>query len=187
MIELKKDGYIASGAFCHCYLHPQETEKCIKIVSNNKKAKKRLRNDISYYKRLHARKASVDYVADYLGTVQTNLGKGYVYQCVKDADGSVSKTLRSYLEDKDADHVQIIDGLREMIENLIQNRIILSDIHSKNILVQVTHEKTLKPVFVDGIGDHIAIKILNTIPSYAMANITRRWNKYIDRSMIYDV
>jgi len=85
--------------YCHCYQHPTNEEQCIKVPSDNKKAKKRLKADLSYYKKLHAKQTDMQYIANYFGTINTNLGTGYIYQCIKDYDGTISKTLRSYLEE----------------------------------------------------------------------------------------
>ena len=57
-----------------------------------------MKTDLAYYKNLHDRQSDLRYVADYLGSCQTNLGTGHAYQCVLDDDGTVSKTLEYYLE-----------------------------------------------------------------------------------------
>jgi len=80
MIKLEKADYIASGLYCHCYQHPTNEEQCIKVPSDNKKAKKRLKADLSYYKKLHAKQTDMQYIANYFGTINTNLGTGYIYQ-----------------------------------------------------------------------------------------------------------
>jgi len=179
MIKLEKTDYIASGLYCHCYQHPANEVQCIKVPSDHKKATKRLKADLSYYKKLHAKQTDMQYIADYFGTTNTSLGTGYIYQCIKDYDGTISKTLLSHLEENTKESKEIFPQLQALGDYLIENQILISDIHSKNILVQKLSHNETKLIIVDGIGDHVFIKIFNMFKSGRKKKITRRWNKYI--------
>ena len=91
LINISENDFIATGLFSKCYRHPDIPDQCIKIKTDHKKANKRLKTDLASYKKLHARQTDLHYIADYLGTCTTNMGQGYVYQCVIDHDGEVSK------------------------------------------------------------------------------------------------
>ncbi len=136
--------------------------------------------DLAYYKKLHSRQSDLRYIADYLGTCQTNLGQGHSYQCVINGDGAVSETLEHCLEHQHPEIELILQELHRMAIQLLNERIIISDIHPNNILIQVVEGLPPKPVFVDGIGDKVFITIQNVIKSQVHAKIIRRWNRFIN-------
>ena len=184
LIQITDEHFIASGAFCDCYRHPDINDQCIKIQTTNKKAKKRLKTDLAYYKNLHKRQSDLRYVADYLGPCQTNLGTGHAYQCILDDDGTVSKTLEYYLENNVLEPKVFLKELHQLAIHLLNNRILISDVHAKNILIQRVEGLTPKPVLVDGVGDKVVLTLLNTIAPVAHSKIIRRWNRFIDL-MVY--
>ena len=180
LIYITDEHFIASGGFCDCYRHPDINDQCIKIQTTSKKASKRLRKELAYYKKLHDRQSNLHYIADYLGTCQTNLGIGYTYQCVLDDDGKVSKTLEYCLENKILEPEVFLKELHQMAIHLLNNRILICDVHAKNILIQRVEGSAPKPVLIDGIGEKIAITVLNIIPSVVQNKIIRRWNRFVD-------
>lgn len=180
LIYITDEHFIASGGFCDCYRHPDINDQCIKIQTTSKKASKRLRKELAYYKKLHDRQSNLHYIADYLGTCQTNLGIGYTYQCVLDDDGKVSKTLEYCLENKILEPEVFLKELHQMAIHLLNNRILICDVHAKNILIQHVEGSAPKPVLIDGIGEKIAITVLNIIPSVVQNKIIRRWNRFVD-------
>ena len=66
----------------------------------------------------------------------------------------------------------------EMCHYLVENRIMIGDIHYNNILIRRDSEGGMTPVIVDGIGDRVAITILNAIPKFTISKIIRRWNRF---------
>ena len=180
LVQITDKNLIASGAFCDCYRHPEIPDQCIKIQTDNKKARKRLKTDLAYYKKLHSKQSDLRYIADYLGTCETNLGQGYAYQCVLDGDGCVSKTLEHYLEKDTPETEAILKELHHLAVHLLNNRILISDIHPKNILIQSVDGLQPKPVIVDGIGDKVIITIQNILKSEVHNKIIRRWNRFIN-------
>lgn len=181
MIKLKKKHFIAKGAFCSCYQHPKKPKKCVKVLTDNSKASKRLKADIRYYNKLYKKGKSMKYIAKYLGVKKSNKGKCYLYKCVKDYDGEVSQTLESYLNEPHTDKAEVYRSLKELADYLIENQIMISDLHARNILIKKRRDGSIKPVIVDGIGDRVAIPVLNMLPSLLKAKIVRRWNRFSDK------
>ena len=180
IINLSSKQFIAAGAFCECYQHPKDNSQCIKIPTDNKKANKRLKSDLSYYKKLHRRNLDLVYIADFLGTCETNMGSGYIFECICNDDRSVSKTLEHYLEQKNFTSDTLWSELHQLGVYLLNNLIIISDIHARNILIQYSSINTSKPMIVDGIGDRVGITILNILKSEVRSKIIRRWNRFVD-------
>ncbi len=183
MIELNQELFIAAGIYCECYENPSNKHECIKIPLEGKKASKRLKEDISYYAKLHKRKVSLGYVADYLGECQTSLGKGYIYECVRDYDLAVSRRLQHYLDTDDIEKDVLYHKMEELAHYLLGHKILISDLHARNILIQLSAEGDIKPVIVDGIGDRVAIEFMNKLPGAVEAKITRRWNRFAQKVM----
>lgn len=180
LIHITDEDFIASGAFCNCYRHPNIRDQCIKIQTTNKKARKRLKTDLAYYKELHNRQSDLYYVADYLGSCRTNLGQGHAYQCVLDDDGTVSKTLEFYLENNILEPDVFLKELLRLATHLLNHRIMISDIHPKNILIQRIEGLTPKPVLVDGVGDKVVLAGVNIFAPIAHSKIIRRWNRFVN-------
>jgi len=181
IIQLSEDQFIASGAFCRCYRHPQNKNECVKIITENKKAKKRLKADLAYFKKLHKKNTDLQYIANYLDTCSTNLGEGYIFECLTDTDQCVSKTLEYYLTNEDLKKELYLKELHKVGIYLLNNRILISDLHSKNILLQLSEDNPPKPVIVDGLGDTVAITIQNISKSHVQSKIIRRWNRFVRR------
>jgi len=182
-IELNDDLFIAAGIYCKCYQHPSNKLQCIKIPIEGKKANKRLRADLNYYSKLHKRKIDLTYVADYVGPCSTAYGKGYIYECVRDHDLNISKRLQYYLDSDEIDHDLLCSKMLELGRYLLENQILISDLHARNVLIQLSASGEIKPVIVDGIGDRVAIEVLNLLPGFIEAKITRRWNRFVNHAL----
>ena len=183
VIDLKENDFIAAGVFCKCYENPFQITECIKIPKPGSKANKRLKSDLSYYKKLHKRGLKLNFIADYLGRCDTSLGNGYRYDCVRDHDLKVSKTLEFYLNQPETDLEDLYSKLYELGCYLVKNRILISDLHFNNILIKVDTNGEISPVIVDGIGDRVMITALNIFPSLLESKIIRRWNRFARRQL----
>ena len=64
------------------------------------KNSKFLIKEINYYKKIQNRnkKHLLTFFAKYHGTVETNMGIGYLYSLIKDYDGKISLPLKHYIE-----------------------------------------------------------------------------------------
>ncbi|MDB4295806.1 PhoP regulatory network YrbL family protein [Akkermansiaceae bacterium] len=182
LILLKdKELHIASGAYARCYRHPEDASLCIKLPTSDPKAAKRLRADLAYYQKLHKKNTDLTHLSDFIGPCLTNLGPGHVFECITNSDGSVSKTLGHYLTHEPERETEIIEALHVLAHYLEKNRIMISDLHERNILLQIEPNKPITAMVVDGIGDRVAIQILNVFGSLVDGKIARRWNRFIKK------
>ena len=182
-IELSKGDFIAEGIYCKCYEHPSNKNQCIKILVEGKKARQRLKEDINYYSKLHKRQVSLEYIANYIGESETSLGKGFIYECIRDYDGAVSKRLQHYLDTEELDAEVLYKKMKELGHYLLSNKILISDLHARNVLIQVSESGGIKPMIVDGIGDRVAITILNMLPGAVESKVKRRWNRFAQKEL----
>lgn len=178
MIELNQGHFIAMGIYCKCFENPLKMGECIKIPIEGRKAQKRLRADIKYYRKLHKKSADLSYIADYFGECQTSMGIGYRYECVRDYDSKVSRRLEYYLENTEISRETLYNQMGMLAYYLVENKILISDLHARNILIKLGDSGEITPMIVDGIGDRVAIEVLNLLPGAIEAKIARRWNRF---------
>ena len=182
LINLSSDCQtIGQGLFCTCYLHPEDNGICIKLPTTHKKARKRQKADKAYYQKLYKNKADLTYISDYLGTCQTSLGPGHLYQYIKDKNGETSKTLNHYLANYPQKTEELNSHLAKLGRYLLENHILISDLHGNNIVFQHLSENSTKLMIVDGIGDRVIFTAPNFFNSIKEGKIIRRWNKFIRR------
>ena len=182
LITLHDGLVIGEGKYCTCYQHPENPEYCVKIPNSHKKSKKRQLADRAYYKKLHRQKTDLRYIADHIRSCTTNLGDGDIYECVNDFNESPSRSLAHYLQTETGFTDQILSQIHTLKNYLLEHRILISDLHHHNILVQLIESGKIRLVIVDGIGDRVLITILNQIPFLIRKKITRRWNRFIERT-----
>jgi hypothetical protein len=101
-IELNENLLIGRGNNKDCYLHPENKDWCIKVLlnQNNKSTRKHILQEIKYLKKI--KRLSLNAVVKYIGTENTNLGCGYVFECVRDTyvgggDGFTRKYIKKLI------------------------------------------------------------------------------------------
>lgn len=185
MLILNKDLFIGEGGNRSVYDHPEEGNLCIKILHTNCGSEPLhcQKREINVYKKIERRRIPSNHFAKYLGTVDTNLGRGYVYEKVMDYDGKVSTDLYSYLSSLSERNEEILEALRELGKFVVRERIFFGDPREGNILYQKTSEKSYELVIVDGLGDHVFISVSQWIPSVERSRIMKKWNAYLAKKI----
>ncbi len=94
MLHLDNSLLIAQGNQRKYYQHPADSNKCIKI---SKQADNRSQQvEHNYYKKLEQRNVSWRTLSRHYGSVETNLGTGYIFKLIRDFKQKVSRTLSHY-------------------------------------------------------------------------------------------
>lgn len=142
MLYLDESLFIGKGFHKATYMHPQDTNLCIKVMINsNVDAVKQLKRELKHNTQLQNKNASLKALSAYIGTQRTNLGQGYLFEIVRDYNKNISKSLSEYLVDADfvANNVeQIITDLEILKQRMIEQRIVPMDILPHNILYKKT-------------------------------------------------
>lgn len=100
MLEIDHSHYFAQGLHRKCYVHPQNKYKVIKINMMHAVDHKETKREVDYYKHLERRGINWNMIPKYYGTEETTLGKGHVFDLIRDYDGHISKPLTYYLNHK---------------------------------------------------------------------------------------
>lgn len=187
MIILKEEDFIGKGNERACYIHPNDKNKAIKVSYEQELGRsKQSDTEIKYYKKLLKRKnLNWKHLPKFYGEIQTDKGKGFVVELIRDYDGEVSKSFKYYIEK---------DGLakyKKELENyknyLLENYIIFNyGMMQGNILLRKNSETDFDLVLIDGLGDVAHFTLLNDIPYFARRRITRRWNKFVNKYLQED-
>ena len=161
ILEIKKELFIGAGGHNATYIHPIDKTKCIKIPHdpNDGDVKKEMR-----YRKMCAKKlAKSRLVTEFFGTIDTNLGLGYVFERVLDYDGQTSKDLRDFLPKTKPD-TQTLQRIWTILLNFksdfLHENIAIVDTDITNFMVQESTKGSFRVRIVDNIGTPVLIPLV---------------------------
>lgn len=181
MLTLESSALIGSGLRRECYFHPEDENKCIKVVVSGDH--KETRREQSYYRMLEKRNISWRMLARFYGNVDTNLGKGAVFDLIRDYNGEISKTLGYYLSaiSETVRNDLILDhALPRLKQYLLKWKIVTMSLKPQNIVYRKTHKSKGFLVIIDNIGNSDFIPICNYADWMAIRKIHRKWQRFED-------
>ena len=181
MVILESQALIGKGASRECYLHPEENDKCIKIRFTETDAKDKLEQ--YYYARLSQRKISWEMLSRSYGPVETDHGTGYVFELIRDYDGSISQTLQYYLSSSGSGIIsveEICAALTRLRQYLIKGKIILANIKPYNLVYKKISPEEGLLVIIDNIGYHNSwFHLCEYIDWFAIYRIKKKWRNFL--------
>ena len=121
-------------------------------------------------------------VTEFFGTVETNLGLGYVFERVLDYDGKTSKDMKKFLPttkpDKEFLH-RIWTVLLNFKSDFLRENIAIVDTDIENFMVQETAPKSYRVRIVDNIGTPVLIPLVYWFEFAAAWKAKRYWKKIV--------
>jgi hypothetical protein len=198
MIELNDNLIFAEGGRRYCFVHPDDSGKCVKTLSPNGDPKKRKR-EAPWYKKLRplsmfddnarelksfeelARKGEAvwSHFPRCYGIQPTSRGDGIVTDLIRDADGEISKTVRQHVKayGKTPELVAALDDFFDLFRT---HRIITRDILDHNLVVQVGEQK-LTIFMIDGFGSTEIIPFSQWNPQLGRKKVGRKISRFKGR------
>jgi hypothetical protein len=182
-VILKDNLLVAKGGERACYINPDNSHQIIKIIfvqgeiHNNQNE---LEN--TYMKYLMHKKVDMTHIAKCYGYVDTNLGKGLVYERIMDFDGTATKSFRFYIANKllsKQTQEQLIKELKTYLET---NLILFVDTSLTNIFCQQYEKDKFKLIIIDGLGAKrtgFKFWLYRNFELYTKYKIKRQWDKFI--------
>lgn len=173
MIHLSAQTPLGTGRHRKCYAHPDDTQRCIKIVYHRGDGgDKEIRRELKYYAHLNRRLKDWSGLPRYHGTVETDCGTGYVYDVITDFDGKPSITLSEFAEQcrYEDDVTQLRQLLKQLKRYLQDNRIVTMSLKPQNILCHRISESEIVPVVCDNIGESTLIPLATWSKWFASVN-----------------
>lgn len=180
-IELAESDLIGTGTRRYCFAYPSEISLCIKIPMQKKNGYKQQKREVRFYQQLASRGVPTDRITKYHGEVETSRGTGYIYDVVRDIDGSPSKQLGIFLKEQPERGHEFVQIMKILENYLFDNRVVFYDLNPWNILCKKQANGSLEPFIIDGVGDIVAIPVLNLSNRLLEQKIRRRWLRLIDR------
>lgn len=152
-LVLTEEHYLGRGTNKICYYHPEDKNKIIKF-SLDSADETDMEYELKFRKICKGKCAESTLLTKYYGTVETNKGTGYVFECVRDFDGKLSETFEAlFLREKNSPKVfEILATLRQ---KLLEEAMITYTIFPDNFLVQRVSEQEYRIRIIDGIGMHV--------------------------------
>lgn len=207
MIKLKDRQEMASGQDRVVYIHPDNHARCIKIarVAPEKGDKKvdgfsewlflasrffdrRYLNynfiDQQYYRYLIRRKdpAAFRHIPRYHGTVETDLGPGLVFDCIRNEGGGRCQSLTEYTEDIDrTGDKKLKDALYEFMAWQLREAVLLREMAYVNTLIQKRLDGSIKIYHIDAVGCVDIIPLANYAKWFARIRIKSKIFRFRQR------
>jgi hypothetical protein len=181
MLTLESSALIGRGLRRECYFHPEDENKCIKVVVSGDH--KETVREQSYYRLLEKRHISWKMLARFYGNVDTNLGEGAVFELIRDYNGEISKTLEHcFSANIEADRIDpyLNRALPVLKQYLLKWKIVTMTLKPQNIVYKKTHQSNGFLVVIDNIGNSDLIPICNYVDWMAIRKIHRKWQRFED-------
>lgn len=185
-VELTAEYLVGHGGHKYCYLDPRDFSRCIKVMKNM--------SDDDYKKEKYYRKVlrvmgcDASILPKYYGPVDTNLGKGFVFEFIRDYNGAPSKNLLEYIKasivlvEKDYHAVRRVSHiLRIFRDQYIENDIQTWNMEFENFMIQKQSESytDFRVRIVDNIGSHAAIPVSLFSTRLSRHHNIRYWDKFL--------
>lgn len=183
IIFLTDDLLLGKGAHKKVYANPSNVNQCIKVLYTV--PDEDMGTELAYRKSREKRNLTSDLLPVYYGTVKTNLGIGYVFECIADFDGKTSKTLRQVFDYVKQDENQLPfleEVLLKFKAQLFQELLITSDVDPNNFMLQRITMKEYKIRIVDNIGSHVFLPLAYYIDIIAEKRMKRYWRRFLDET-----
>lgn len=186
----------AIGGTRLCFVHPDDSNKCIKVLRADRtpqtrrqltKGIKKLRpakhwddqqKELSAYRHLLARETPTlwRHIPEFFGSVETDLGLGIVTRIFRNFDGNFPRNLEQEVPKG------IDDSLKNGIENfkswLRQELVVTRDLLPHNIIVVRDSSQHCRLLIVDGLGNSEWIPVSTWFRSFARRKIERKIAKF---------
>lgn len=181
LIHLQEKDLIGTGTRRFCYAHPSESSLCIKIPKAKKNGIKQQNREVKFYQQLTSRGVPTVRITHYHGEVETSLGRGYVYDVIRDVNGNPSQPFGAYIKNDPSRSAEYIQMLKTLEDYLFDNSVVFYDLNVWNILCKEKEDGSLEPFIIDGVGDVVAIPVLNLSKRLLNQKIKRRWLRLISK------
>ncbi|MBS7328896.1 MAG: hypothetical protein KIG68_09175 [Oxalobacter sp.] len=171
-----------TGAHRKCFPHPDNPDRCIKVIYNpSTSARKEIVRELKYYEVLNHSLKDWSGVPRYYGQVQTDIGTGYVYDLIKNYDGTPAVTLEKMMQECETfeDAQKILGIFRSLKQYLHDNEIQTLPLQSYNILCQKTGTDEYRPVACDNLGERAGIPLSRWFTFLCHRKQERRWKVFM--------
>lgn len=181
MINLIDEFFLAKGGERNCFIHPYDDKKVIKVVHRNEKHNEQNKLEYKYLNFLNKKNIPFTHIPICHGFVNTNLGKGLVYDRVVDYNGNYSNCITYFLSKKTFSKNHELELINELKEYLFKNNILFIDVDLSNVFCQEIEKGKFKLIIIDGLGArrlNWRFYLYLISQSFTKYKIKKQWKKF---------
>ncbi len=170
---------IGVGSERKCYIHPSDKRKCVKITYKfGRRTKVRCEREIKYSLKYSNLPDDLSSIPQYFGRVNTNLGEGHIFELVLDYDGNISSKLSEFIKTNEPNK-SLTDKISDLYRSFLQSRVLVSDLHPGNLLMQKSSMYNYQLVMIDGYGNSDFIKICDHSRFFLKRKLKRKFKRML--------
>ena len=196
-IKLKDRKILFKGGNRICYLHPDDDNKILKVLSPEKlpEAKRKTAplykkfrtlnsfddnlKELKAFKNLAQRGEGVwRHFPKCFGMMETDLGDAICLELIRSGDGSLAPTVNEYIRIHGLTG-DLMKAMEDFFSFLRNNHIITRDLHGRNLILK--KNGGFRIYMIDGIGNSDFIPIANLSKTWAKHKINRNVDKLKNR------
>lgn len=182
-INLTNEDILGKGFHKTTYAYPEKQHLCIKIVHATPDTD--LDREMAYRKALKFCKKEKNSLTAYHGTVETNLGTGYIFDRVINFDGTSCINFKYLLEyPQEVENmlgVKLYDIFTAFRELMLKEYVVVSDTDPVNFMIQRTSPSTYIFKIIDNIGSPVLIPLVYYMDLLAVKRSRKYWKRFIAR------
>lgn len=171
---------LGKGHHKAAYIHPDNPGLCIKIPYETPDYD--LKRELTYRKIRIWRNLPSSLLTEYHGTINTNLGIGYVFERVLDYNGNPSISLENLFSAEILNPERklfITDQLQQLYLNELKEEIITSDTNPDNFFLQQVAPDKFRIRIIDNIGSPAFIPLVYFVPILAHRHVKKYWRRFL--------
>lgn len=183
-IILDKKNYLGKGRERACYIHPNDEKKVIKVVYNSSDKLNQNELEYEYLSFLEKKNISFTHLSKCYGFIQTNLGKGYIFDRILDYTNNGSISFKNFVLNGILSPRVEKELLEELKKYLLENNIVFVDIALSNIFCQEVSKGKYKLIITDGIGGKrtgLKSKLYLYFNLFTKYKVNKQWKKLFSR------
>ena len=182
-VNLTDDLFLGKGGERSSYIHPKDNTKIIKVLFSENKHNNQNELDYYYYNYLNKKNVQFTHITKCFGWINTNKGKGLIFERVENYDKSTIRTLSYYskynLFDSKLDNLLI----SELKNYLFTNDILFVDASLSNVFCQKIGENQYKLIIFDGLGARrtgLKLWLYTHSILFTRYKIKKQWNVFLE-------
>lgn len=180
---------VGKGGHKSVYLDPRDNSRCIKIPHDVEDVD--LKREIAYRKARKLQHQESDFLPKYYGDVHTDLGRGYIFELIRDYNGELSRNLEYYLQKAEQDYLQVqglkelvLEGLMKFAHVFLRENICVSNMEACNFLVKLKQAEgdkieNVQYYLVDNIGTHSHVPLIFFVRYIRYEHTLRYYRRFI--------
>jgi len=182
-IELTDSLFLGKGGERSAYLHPRDDSKIIKVLFSENKHNYQNELDYAYSTYLKNKNIEFTHITKCFGWIETNKGKGLIFERIKNYDGSTIRTLSYYSKYNMFNEKTDLFLINELKSYLFKNDILFVDASLSNIFCQKISKDKYKLIIFDGLGARrMGIKFWLYLHSilFTRYKIKKQWKVFLN-------